>query len=52
MDKSGKSILVIGAGRSSSTMIKYLLDKAESENWTVIVGDYNEQSAIKKIRIC
>ena len=34
-----KNILVIGAGRSSSSLIKYLLDNSSKENWKVTVGD-------------
>lgn len=34
-----KNILVIGAGRSSSSLIKYLLDNSQQEQWTVTVGD-------------
>jgi saccharopine dehydrogenase-like NADP-dependent oxidoreductase len=34
-----KNILVIGAGRSASSLIKYLLDNSTKENWNVTVGD-------------
>ena len=34
-----KNILVIGAGRSASSLIKYLLDHSTKENWKVTVGD-------------
>ncbi len=34
-----KNILVIGAGRSASSLIKYLLDNSTKENWHVTVGD-------------
>ncbi len=34
-----KNILVIGAGRSASSLIKYLLDNSATENWNVTVGD-------------
>src|SRR5882762_6762414 len=34
-----KNILVIGAGRSASSLIKYLLDHSVKENWKVTVGD-------------
>jgi saccharopine dehydrogenase-like NADP-dependent oxidoreductase len=34
-----KNILVIGAGRSASSLIKYLLDHARQEGWKVTVGD-------------
>ncbi len=34
-----KNIFVIGAGRSASSLIKYLLDNSEIEKWNVTVGD-------------
>ncbi|MFY9307434.1 MAG: saccharopine dehydrogenase C-terminal domain-containing protein [Bacteroidia bacterium] len=34
-----KNILVIGAGRSASSLIKYLLQHSAAENWSVTVGD-------------
>ncbi|MEQ8426093.1 MAG: saccharopine dehydrogenase C-terminal domain-containing protein [Cyclobacteriaceae bacterium] len=40
-----KRILVLGAGRSSSALISYLLNKAESAGWQVTVGDFNIESA-------
>ena len=33
------TILVLGAGRSSSSLIAYLLHEASSRNWKIIVGD-------------
>jgi saccharopine dehydrogenase-like NADP-dependent oxidoreductase len=44
-----KNILVIGAGLSSSSMIKYLLENAENEGWFVKVGDMNEALAAQKV---
>ena len=44
-----KSILVIGAGRSSSSVIKYLLQNAENENWRVVVGDLDLELAKSKV---
>lgn len=44
-----KKILVIGAGRSATTMIKYLLDHAETENWHVTVADFQEELAREKV---
>lgn len=44
-----RNILVIGAGRSSSSMIKYFLDNAEQEDWFVRVGDMNEELAKEKV---
>ena len=34
-----KTILVLGAGRSSSSLISYLLEKSHKLSWEVIVGD-------------
>lgn len=45
-----KSILVIGAGRSSSSVIKYLLDHAESEDWKIVVGDLDLPLAESKVK--
>ena len=36
-----KKILVIGAGRSSTSLIKYLLDNSSKENWSVTVVDFD-----------
>jgi saccharopine dehydrogenase (NAD+, L-glutamate forming) len=40
-----RKILIIGAGKSSSYLIKYLLDKVESENLHVTIGDVNVKNA-------
>lgn len=45
-----KSILVLGAGRSSSFLIDYLLNHAAKERWAIKVGDEDEQAARRKIR--
>lgn len=44
-----KKILVIGAGRSSSTLIKFLLDNAERDGWLVTVCDIDSALAERKI---
>ncbi|MBN1222861.1 MAG: saccharopine dehydrogenase NADP-binding domain-containing protein [Candidatus Aminicenantes bacterium] len=44
-----KTILVLGAGLSSSTLIKYLLDQAQERAWQVILGDLSQELAHKKI---
>lgn len=44
-----KKILVIGAGLSSSYLIKYLLANAKNENWIVTVADQNIALAKQKI---
>ncbi len=44
-----RKILVIGAGKSASYLIKYLLNKSEQEELLVIVGDVNFSNAKKLI---
>ncbi|MFI5204961.1 MAG: saccharopine dehydrogenase family protein [Flavobacteriales bacterium] len=44
-----RKILIIGAGRSSSSLIRYLLEKADKENWAVSVGDIDEKLALSKV---
>ncbi|RKE98513.1 saccharopine dehydrogenase family protein [Ichthyenterobacterium magnum] len=44
-----RKILVIGSGKSASYLIKYLLDKSQSEALHVIVGDINIHNAKKLI---
>lgn len=44
-----QSIFVIGAGRSSSSLISYLLTHASFENWRVKVGDVSLELAQQKI---
>ena len=44
-----KNILVIGAGKSSSALIKYLLDKSESESLKLTVADISTENANKLI---
>ena len=40
-----RKILIIGAGKSSSYLIKYLLEKSESENLHITIGDLNLENA-------
>lgn len=44
-----RKILIIGAGKSASFLIKYLLDKSTSDNLHIIIGDVNIQHAKKLI---
>lgn len=44
-----RKILVIGAGRSSTSLIDHLLKNAETEGWTVAVGDQDEAVASEKV---
>ena len=42
-------ILVLGAGRSATSLISYLLKEASSRDWTVTVADYALQLAQEKV---
>jgi saccharopine dehydrogenase-like NADP-dependent oxidoreductase len=44
-----KNILVIGAGLSSSYLIKYLLEQANIFNWQITIADSNIEAAESKI---
>ena len=44
-----KTILVLGAGLSTSSLIKYLLDNSQKYNWKVIIGDISKDLASKKV---
>jgi saccharopine dehydrogenase-like NADP-dependent oxidoreductase len=44
-----KRILVLGAGRSTTTLIHYLLEQAEPLNWMITVADLDEALARKKV---
>ena len=44
-----KKILIIGAGRSSSNLIHYLVQNAAHEGWQVRVGDVDLSNAQQKI---
>ena len=44
-----QNILILGAGLSASTCIKYLLDHSQEHQWKVILGDINEKLARQKI---
>ncbi len=43
-----RNILIIGAGRSASSLIKYLLDKSDSENLHLTIGDLSLELALNK----
>lgn len=45
-----KTILIIGAGRSTTSLINYLLAHAEVENWQLIIGDLDVELIRKKIK--
>jgi saccharopine dehydrogenase-like NADP-dependent oxidoreductase len=44
-----KKILILGAGRSSASLISYLLEKALVNNWEVLVADASMESAEQRI---
>ncbi len=45
-----KKILVLGAGLSTSSLIKYLLDNSEENKWLVRVGDYVIDMAKSRVK--
>ena len=45
-----KNILVLGAGRSSSALISYLLEHASAAGWAITVGDASLNAAAEKVR--
>ena len=45
-----RNILIIGAGRSASSLIKYLLDKSVSENLHLTIGDLSLELAQRKTK--
>jgi saccharopine dehydrogenase (NAD+, L-glutamate forming) len=42
-----RNILIIGAGRSATSLIRYLLDKSAAENLFLTIGDINIENAQK-----
>ena len=44
-----KKILIIGAGRSSSSLIKYLINESSKNNWYVNVADRSIDVAQKLV---
>lgn len=44
-----KKILVLGAGRSSSACISYLINNAAVNHWQITVGDFSESAAKERI---
>ncbi len=44
-----KNILVIGAGRSSTALINYLLEEARKHQWFVTVADAKPERALAKV---
>lgn len=44
-----KTVLVLGAGKSSPVLIRYLLDRAEERDWRVVVGDRDADQAAARV---
>lgn len=42
-----RNILIVGAGRSATSLIRYLLDKSEKEALQLTIADISEENAIK-----
>ena len=47
--KPMKKIVILGAGRSATACIRYLLDRSAENGWTVTVGDLDLEQAERKI---
>ncbi len=45
-----KSILILGAGRSSSVLIDYVIKQAAGHGWKVTVGDVSRDAALGQIK--
>lgn len=45
-----EKVLVLGAGRSATSLIAYLLDQAEKFDWQIVVADYALQLAEDKVK--
>lgn len=45
-----RKILLLGAGRSSTALINYLLERSVNENWLLKVGDVSVQQAHEKTK--
>ena len=43
-----RNILIIGAGRSASSLIQYLLNKSDRENLHLVIGDLSLELAKRK----
>jgi len=44
-----QKILILGAGLSASSLIKYLLDHSDQYEWKIRIGDLSKETAEKKI---
>ena len=44
-----KTILALGAGRSSSVLISYLLQQGNANGWKILIGDISQDAARERI---
>src|SRR4030042_6719958 len=44
-----KKILILGIGRSSSTLLSYLEENSQKYSWEITVGARNVQAGLKKV---
>jgi saccharopine dehydrogenase-like NADP-dependent oxidoreductase len=44
-----KTILALGAGRSSSVLISYMLQQGEANGWKILIGDISQAAARERI---
>ena len=44
-----KRILILGAGKSATALIDYLIEEAQQQDWQIIVADRNKELAESKI---
>ena len=47
--KKMQKILILGAGLSASSLIKYLLEYSEKYDWKIRIGDLSVETAERKI---
>ncbi|HHM21481.1 MAG TPA: saccharopine dehydrogenase [Bacteroidetes bacterium] len=45
------NILILGAGRSATALIRYILEQAKVYKWHVVVADANPQLAVRKVGV-
>ncbi len=45
-----RKILVVGAGKSSTVLIDYLLEQSQQQNWNVRIGEFSVELAQQKLK--
>ncbi len=45
-----QKVLIIGAGRSATSLINYMLEEAKTRSWLITVADFNLELATTKIK--